>query len=91
MIIWFPRSSVTAIKLRKPRRSGRDCRNPNDFFDFHHASAGIGYCNYFLTEIPLASLLKQKHLRVLDDFSCEIISSVTVALESLSLNMPVSK
>ena len=52
----------------------------NDFFDFFHASAGIGYCNYFLTEIPLASLLQQKHLRILDDFTCKIISSVTVAL-----------
>jgi hypothetical protein len=56
----------------------------NDFFDFHHASAGIGYCNYFLTEKPLRSLLQQKHLRVLDDFTCKIIFSVTDALERLS-------
>ena len=36
----------------------------NDFFDFYHASAGIGYCNYFITVNPLRSLLQQKHLKI---------------------------
>jgi hypothetical protein len=34
----------------------------NDIHDFQHAEAALAYCNMFLTEKPLATLLQQGHL-----------------------------
>lgn len=56
----------------------------NDLHDFHHAAAGVGYCNVFLTEKPLRSLLQQNHLRIAETFSCKIISSVKEATKFMS-------
>lgn len=53
----------------------------NDLFDFHHAEAALGYCNLFLTEKPLKSLLSQNHLGLKENFACKIITSVAEALE----------
>ena len=47
----------------------------NDLYDFHHAEAAVAYCDVFLTENPLRTLLKQRHLQIDQDFSCRIISS----------------
>jgi hypothetical protein len=52
--------------------------------DFHHAEAAVGYCDVFLTEKPLAALLKQKHLRLDEAFSCEIISSPDEGVRAVS-------
>lgn len=40
---------------------------PNDFHDFHHACAALGYCDVFLTENTLKSHLTSTHLQ-LDKF-----------------------
>jgi hypothetical protein len=53
----------------------------NDLFDFHHAEAAIGYCNVFLTENPLRTMLQQNHLGVQRDFPCTVISSLLEATE----------
>lgn len=47
----------------------------NDLFDFHHAEAAIAYCDIFLTEAPLQTLLLQKHVNVSGTFPCRIMSS----------------
>lgn len=48
----------------------------NDLYDFHHAEAALGYCDAFLTDRPMHTLLTQKHLAIERDFPCRITSSV---------------
>jgi hypothetical protein len=53
----------------------------NDLYDFHHAEAAVAYCDVFLTENPLRTLLLQGHLKIAQDFPCRIISSKAEAAE----------
>lgn len=53
----------------------------NDLCDFHHAEAAVGYCNVFLTEKPLRTMLQQNHLGLERDFPCKVISSLSEAAE----------
>lgn len=53
--------------------------NANDLFDFHHAAAALGYCDAFLTDGPMHTLLKQRHLAIERDFPCRVMSSVEEA------------
>lgn len=55
----------------------------NDLFDFHHAVAALGYCNLFLTEGPLRSLLSQNHLKLKENFPCRVVASVQEAIEEI--------
>jgi hypothetical protein len=55
----------------------------NDFYDFHHAAAAVPYCDVFLTERPLQAMLKADHLKINQDFDCNIISSISEAVEFL--------
>lgn len=55
----------------------------NDLLDFHHAEAAIGYCNLFLTETPLKTMVSQQHLGLLSDFPCVVASTVPEALAKL--------
>lgn len=48
---------------------------PNDLYDFHHAEAGVGYCDVFLTDGPMHALLVQHHLGIEQDFPCRIMSA----------------
>jgi hypothetical protein len=52
----------------------------NDFYDFQHAAAALGYCSAFMTEKPLRSLLQQKHLQLTNDYPCEVIADVNDAV-----------
>jgi hypothetical protein len=54
----------------------------NDLFDFHHAHAALAYCDVFLTERPLASMLSQRHLG-LSKYKCRTFWSPDVALSWL--------
>ena len=53
----------------------------NDLYDFHHAAAAVAYCDVFLTENPLRTLLQQRHLQIGQDFPCLIISSKAESAE----------
>lgn len=55
--------------------------DPNDFPDFHHAAAALGYCDVFLTDRPLEILLKSRHLDRL--LNCRVISAVPEAFRCL--------
>jgi hypothetical protein len=46
-----------AIRWDKQRKY-----NPNDWLDILHAAAGMPYCDVFLTERSLASLLRAPHI-----------------------------
>lgn len=56
----------------------------NDFFDFHHAEAALGYCNLFFTEMPLRNMLQQKHMKIDNVSSCKIAASLEEAQAMLS-------
>ncbi|MGM0987775.1 MAG: hypothetical protein ACQEXI_12435 [Pseudomonadota bacterium] len=56
----------------------------NDLLDFHHAEAALGYCDLFLTEKPLKSLLSQSHLGLKVDFPCVVESSAGGGLRVLN-------
>lgn len=56
----------------------------NDLLDFHHAEAAIGYCNLFLTEKPLKALVSLRHLGLLSDYSCTVVSTAKEAFQALS-------
>jgi hypothetical protein len=58
--------------------------NGNWLHDFHHAEAAVGYCDMFLTEKPLADLLRQRPSMIEDVFPCQIISSPVEAVRALS-------
>jgi len=56
----------------------------NDLLDFHHAEAAIGYCNLFLTEKPLKTLVSQRHLELTSDYPCTVVSTAKDGLEALT-------
>lgn len=51
----------------------------NDIYDFQHAAAAIAYCDVFLTESSLKTLLQQQHLNLAESFPCRVISSIQEA------------
>ncbi|MGL6535676.1 hypothetical protein ACSZNU_00975 [Aeromonas hydrophila] len=59
----------------------------NDFYDFHHAAAAVGYCSAFMTEKPLKSLLQQKHLQLVNDYPCVVIADINEAVEWVGMRV----
>lgn len=56
---------------------------PNDFPDFHHACAALGYCDVFLTEKALKSHLTSAHLKLDMLYDCTVVASIDEALEAI--------
>lgn len=54
---------------------------PNDYFDFDHAISALSYCDAFLTEGPLHTLVTrpQTNLEALND--CKVISDIEAAAD----------
>lgn len=52
----------------------------NDLYDFHHAEAAMAYCDAFLTEKSLKTMLSQKHLGLLETFKCQPLAGCQEAL-----------
>jgi len=65
-----------AVRWDKGRKLSK-----NDFYDFHHAAAAVGYCDAFMTEKPLMALLKQRHLELENDFPCKVMANVNEAVQ----------
>jgi hypothetical protein len=55
----------------------------NDLHDFAHAEAAVAYCDVFLTEGPLAALLKKGNLRLAEDFPCKVLTKPAEAVQAL--------
>jgi len=55
--------------------------NGNDLLDFHHAAAGLAYCQAFFTERSLKALVTQNHLALDKRYACRVIASVEEAVE----------
>lgn len=55
----------------------------NHIFDFQHAAAALGYCDVFLTERSLATMVSQKHLALDVISGCEVHWRPDTAVECI--------
>jgi len=55
----------------------------NDFLDFQHATAALGYCDAFFTERPLRSLVTSSHIALDRRYGCEVIANPQEAVTYL--------
>ncbi len=69
-----------AMRMDKDRRF-----KPNDFYDFRHAAAALGYCNAFFTERPLHDLVRRKQLNLLKINNCLVVSDLEEAVEAVRI------
>lgn len=53
----------------------------NDFFDYQHAAAAVGYCDAFFTERSLCSVLTRSDLSLDKQYSCTVVSTSEAALQ----------
>ncbi|MGJ7489537.1 hypothetical protein [Variovorax sp. ZT4R33] len=53
----------------------------NDFFDYQHAAAAVGYCDAFFTEHPLCSALTRSDLALDRLYDCTVVSTPEDALQ----------
>jgi hypothetical protein len=72
-----------AMRCDKPRRF-----KPNDFYDFQHATAAIGYCDAFFTEAPLAEMANRLSLGLRDLNGCRVTADVDEAVECVRALRP---
>lgn len=56
----------------------------NDFYDFHHAAAALGYCDVFLTERPLKAMVTAGHVALDKRYDCGVAANVAEALALLT-------
>lgn len=52
---------------------------PNDYYDFEHATAALGYCDAFLTEGPLHHLVTRPPLNLEEINGCRVFSDIDSA------------
>lgn len=77
--LMLPTLHVSALCYSAIRWDKKRNLSANDIYDFQHAAAAIGYCDAFLTEKPLMTLLAQRNLKIKADFRCTIISEIEEA------------
>ena len=53
----------------------------NDFNDFAHACSALAYCDVFLTERALKSMVTAKHVALDRVYECEVASEVPEAVQ----------
>lgn len=53
---------------------------PNDFYDFHHVSAALAYCDAFFTDSPMKNMVSAKHVNLHSFYNCQVASSAEEAL-----------
>ncbi|MCI4679080.1 hypothetical protein K9U33_10525 [Rhodoblastus acidophilus] len=56
---------------------------PNDYYDFHHATAALSYCDYFLTDGPLHVLITRPQLDLERVNDCKVLSDPAEAAEAM--------
>jgi hypothetical protein len=54
---------------------------PNDYYDFEHATAALGYCDAFLTEGPLHDLVTRPQVNLEAVNGCRVFSDVEAAAD----------
>lgn len=56
---------------------------PNDFEDFRHACSALAYCDLFLTERRLMSMVTANHLALDRQYDCKVAAAIPAALDLL--------
>ena len=56
----------------------------HDLLDFQHAAAALAYCDGFLTDGPMRTMIEQKHLALDAELGCRVASSPAEALKLVS-------
>jgi hypothetical protein len=56
----------------------------NDFFDFRHATAALGYCDAFFTERSMRAMISAKHMSLDQRYGCRVIAGVDDAINYLA-------
>lgn len=79
----IPQIHINASLHALLRLDTRRKYKPNDFEDFRHAGAALPYCNVFITESPLATLLKSKSASLADTYDCLVFSDIDAAAKYL--------
>lgn len=77
----LPTLHISALCYSAIRWDKKRNLSANDIYDFQHAAAAIGYCDAFLTEKPLMTLLAQRNLKIKADFRCAVISDIEEATQ----------
>jgi hypothetical protein len=57
--------------------------HPGDWGDIGHASAALPYCDLFLTDHAMASLIRAKHVKLDTVYDCKVASDVDEAIEEV--------
>jgi hypothetical protein len=66
----IPASLHAAVRWNKQQRL-----KANDFLDFRHAVAALGYCDAFFTERSLRSLITTSHIALDQMYGCHVVAS----------------
>jgi hypothetical protein len=79
----LPSYHIPAALYAATSWDGKKQLTENDVFDFYHAQLAIPYCDVFLTESSLKSLVCSQHLRFDKIYNTEIISDPNEAISKL--------
>jgi len=74
----IPASLHAAIRWNRQQRL-----KTNDFLDFEHATAALGYCDAFFTERPLRALATASHIALDRRYGCDVAASPEEAVTYL--------
>ncbi len=58
---------------------------PNDYYDFHHATTALNYCDYFLTDGALHFLVTRPQLNLESVNGCKVMSDPAEAAEAIRI------
>jgi hypothetical protein len=83
LLMQLPGAHVHAMCHAAVRWDQRRNFKENDFFDFHHAEAALGYCDVFLTDGPMKVLLTANHVALDRKMDCVVLSEVAEAVACL--------
>jgi hypothetical protein len=82
----IPASLHAAIRWNRQQRL-----KANDFLDFRHATAALGYCDAFFTERSLRALVTANHIALDRRYGCDVVASPEEAVSYLQSSILQTK
>lgn len=71
----LPTLNILASLHASIRWNKRQRLKPNDFLDFQHATAALGYCDAFFTERSLRALIIASHIALDQRYACHVVAT----------------
>jgi hypothetical protein len=71
----LPTLDILATLNASIRCNKKQQLKPNDFLDFQHATAALGYCDAFFTERSLRGQITASHVRLDEKYVCKVIAT----------------